>query len=74
MNTVLGNPYVIEALGLPPDAILGEVDRYIVYPGQAAGYMIGKLKILELRQKAMNELGKTFDISVVHCSVGLSRE
>jgi uncharacterized protein (DUF885 family) len=66
LNSVVGNPYVNEALGLPPDAILGEVDRYIVYPGQATGYMIGKLKILELRQKAMNELGKKFDIKEFH--------
>ncbi|MBU7046491.1 MAG: DUF885 domain-containing protein [Theionarchaea archaeon] len=66
MNEVLGNPYVSEALGIPKDAIMSEVDRYIVYPGQAAGYMIGKLKILELRQKAMNELGDQFDIKEFH--------
>jgi uncharacterized protein (DUF885 family) len=43
-----------------------EVERYIVLPAQATGYTIGLLKILELRQYAMDELGDRFDIKEFH--------
>ena len=39
--------------------IIVEVDRYIVWPGQALGYKIGQLKISELRARATRELGRT---------------
>ena len=43
-----------------------ETDRYIAWPAQSAGYKIGMVKILELRQKAMDELGEKFDIKDFH--------
>lgn len=43
-----------------------EVDRYINNPGQATGYMIGQLKIAELRERAERELGPRFDIRAFH--------
>ncbi|HEY2753398.1 DUF885 domain-containing protein [Phenylobacterium sp.] len=43
-----------------------EVRRYITLPGQATGYKIGMLKILELRHKAERELGPKFDIKGFH--------
>lgn len=43
-----------------------EVDRYVVIPAQATGYKIGMLKILELRQRAMDALGDQFDIKEFH--------
>lgn len=42
------------------------IERYIVYPGQATAYMIGKLKILELRESAKTRLGVKFNISDFH--------
>ena len=46
-----------------------EIERYIVWPGQALSYKVGMIKILELRKKAMDALGKKFDIKDFHSAV-----
>ncbi len=50
-------------------AIRSEVQRYIVWPGQATAYKIGMRKILDLREKAKAELGDRFDIKGFHDTV-----
>ena len=46
-----------------------EVERYVVMPGQACSYMIGQLKILELRERAKTELKDRFSERAFHNAV-----
>jgi uncharacterized protein (DUF885 family) len=61
--------YFAENTGQPEQNVIVEVDRYIVWPGQALGYKIGQLKIRELRSTAERALGDGFDIRAFHDTV-----
>jgi len=52
--------------GTPTTASTTEIERYVVWPGQACSYMIGKLEWLRLRAKAKAALGDRFDIRKFH--------
>ncbi len=58
--------YLIKVGRRPPNQASSEVRRYITLPGQATGYKIGMLKILELRHRAEAQLGAKFDIRGFH--------
>jgi len=58
--------YMLKNTGSPEGEVVTEIERYIVWPGQACAYMVGQLKILELRQKAQERLSDRFDIREFH--------
>lgn len=58
--------YMVENVGYPEEMVTAEVERYIVWPGQATAYKVGMLKILELRQRVMQALGDEFNITEFH--------
>lgn len=58
--------YLKENTPNPEGDIIKAIERYIVMPGQATAYMIGKIKIVELREQAKAELGDAFDIREFH--------
>jgi len=61
--------YYTETLGNPATEATTEVERYCVWPGQACSYMLGKLKILAIRDQARKSLGTRFDIHSFHDAV-----
>ncbi len=58
--------YLVDTTGLPRERMENEVDRYIVWPGQACSYMVGRETIRRLRQSAQQELGPAFDLKIFH--------
>jgi uncharacterized protein (DUF885 family) len=61
--------YYTDTLGDPEASAVTEVERYCVWPGQACSYMLGKLTILRLRDKAKAALGARFDIHQFHDAI-----
>jgi uncharacterized protein (DUF885 family) len=58
--------YHVENSPTSEEAAIRATERYILNPGQATAYMIGMLKIVELRERATRALGDSFDVREFH--------
>ena len=61
--------FLAEHVPMPPEFLASEVDRYIVWPGQALAYLSGKLEILRLREQARARLGPAFSLPAFHGAI-----
>lgn len=64
--------YMVGATGDTRDSIVTEVERYCVWPGQATCYMVGKIDLLEERERAKTALGDRFNLKGFHDTVLLN--
>ena len=61
--------YMIDHTGQERASVVTEIERYMVWPGQATAYKVGMIRILELREQAKTALGDRFDIRAFHRTV-----
>ena len=61
--------YMLDNSSLAESDVTAEVERYIVWPGQALGYKLGQLHISALRANAEQQLGAAFDVREFHSQV-----
>jgi uncharacterized protein (DUF885 family) len=61
--------YMLDNSSLAESDVVAEVERYIVWPGQALGYKLGQLHITALRANAEKQLGSAFDVREFHSQV-----
>ena len=61
--------YMKKTTGMSDAEVVSEIERYIVWPGQACSYKVGMIKILDLRERAKDKMGDSFDIRDFHSAV-----
>ncbi|MCB9557849.1 MAG: DUF885 domain-containing protein [Deltaproteobacteria bacterium] len=61
--------FMLENTALSEEEAINEVDRYIIWPGQALAYLVGRLRFQALRKKAQDALGPRFSLSAFHDEV-----
>ena len=61
--------YMLDNSSMAESDVTAEVERYIVWPGQALGYKLGQLHISALRARAQSQLGNRFDVRDFHSQI-----
>lgn len=61
--------FMTDATGSTESEIVAEIERYMAWPGQALGYKLGQLRLLELRAGMKKRLGARFDLRRFHRAV-----
>jgi uncharacterized protein (DUF885 family) len=61
--------FMLDNSPLSAGVVRPEIDRYVVSPGQATSYMIGRLEIQRLRREAEQRQGDAFDVRAFHSAV-----
>ncbi|MFZ9085759.1 MAG: DUF885 domain-containing protein [Steroidobacteraceae bacterium] len=58
--------YMVAKTGMTTEEVTREIERYVVWPGQATAYKTGQLAILDMRAEAEDLLGENFDLRQFH--------
>lgn len=58
--------YMAATTGTAMSDVVAEIERYMAWPGQALGYKVGMIQILELREAARESMGESFDLRAFH--------
>lgn len=61
--------YFLDHIPMEEGAAWNEINRYVIWPGQALGYKLGQLKFQELKEKAQAQLKEDFDLRQFHSLV-----
>ena len=61
--------YMITKTGMTTEEVTREIERYVVWPGQATAYKTGQLALLAMREEAERKLGERFDLREFHEAV-----
>jgi len=61
--------YMIAKTGMTDEEVMREIERYVVWPGQATAYKTGQLALLDIRREAENTLGERFVLREFHEAV-----
>ncbi len=58
--------YMVANTGMTEDEVTREIERYVVWPGQATAYKTGQIAILKMRKRAEDTLGDKFNLREFH--------
>ncbi len=58
--------YMVANTGMTEDEVTREIERYVVWPGQATAYKTGQIAILKMRKRAEDTLGDRFNLREFH--------
>jgi len=61
--------YMLDNSSLAESDAMAEVERYMVWPGQALGYKVGQLRMSAARARLQARLGERFDVKAFHAAM-----